>query len=276
MAEKVEHSQANLNSQQNDARKVRKSPDFQPMMPGVISRERSFVRTSNQQNINKRRSLAFNVPGNQQSGQMRGKPAMDIYRPPNVRGEMAAPIGGGGGGGGAGSGGVNKLNVNAQEFTMTGNCSPTEALSNRAKLQSTTFFQFVANLPHQRPRPEPLFGPVRECECEREQTAGGSLAGQHARRNEGQPPSLHFGDASNQSSSGWSNASHELPLQWQYTPYNESGKVCPGAQGPADVFGIPKPVPAELWTAISAEPQWLYRSVYERQCPATLQVPVFG
>ncbi|XP_017152076.1 uncharacterized protein LOC108162052 isoform X1 [Drosophila miranda] len=145
MAEKVEHSQANLNSQQNDARKVRKSPDFQPMMPGVISRERSFVRTSNQQNINKRRSLAFNVPGNQQSGQMRGKPAMDIYRPPNVRGEMAAPIGGGGGGGGAGSGGVNKLNVNAQEFTMTGNCSPTEALSNRSSLI------FPTNVPGQSP-----------------------------------------------------------------------------------------------------------------------------
>ncbi|BFF93907.1 uncharacterized protein DMAD_11658 [Drosophila madeirensis] len=127
MAEKVEHSQASLNSQQNDARKVRKSPDFQPMMPGVISRERSFVRTSNQQNINKRRSLAFNVPGNQQSGQMRGKPAMDIYRPPNVRGEMAAGAGGA-------VAGANKLNVNAQEFTMTGNCSPTEALSNRSSL----------------------------------------------------------------------------------------------------------------------------------------------
>ncbi|XP_060653229.1 uncharacterized protein LOC132789305 isoform X2 [Drosophila nasuta] len=85
MAEKVEISAAtfNNNNQQNDARKVRKSPDFQPMMPGVISRERSFVRTSNQQNINKRRSLAFNVPGNQ-AGQMRGKPAMDIYRPPKL------------------------------------------------------------------------------------------------------------------------------------------------------------------------------------------------
>ncbi|XP_030556813.1 uncharacterized protein LOC115759853 isoform X2 [Drosophila novamexicana] len=84
MAEKVEISAATFNNnQQNDARKVRKSPDFQPIMPGVISRERSFVRTSNQQNINKRRSLAFNVPGNQ-SGQMRGKPAMDIYRPPKL------------------------------------------------------------------------------------------------------------------------------------------------------------------------------------------------
>lgn len=50
MAEKVEISAATFNNnQQNDARKVRKSPDFQPIMPGVISRERSFVRTSNQQ-----------------------------------------------------------------------------------------------------------------------------------------------------------------------------------------------------------------------------------
>ncbi|XP_037708347.1 uncharacterized protein LOC119546260 isoform X1 [Drosophila subpulchrella] len=134
MAEKVELAQASLNGQQNDPRKVRKSPEFQP---GVISRERSFVRTSNQQNINKRRSLAFNVPGNQ-TGQMRGKPAMDIYRPPNVRGELAAPAGGGGGGDGTSgvAGGVaNKLNVNAQEFTMTGSSgAPAEALSNRSSL----------------------------------------------------------------------------------------------------------------------------------------------
>jgi len=47
MAEKVELlAQASMNGQQNDTRKVRKSPEFQP---GVISRERSFVRTSNQQ-----------------------------------------------------------------------------------------------------------------------------------------------------------------------------------------------------------------------------------
>ncbi|KAH8263685.1 hypothetical protein KR044_012508 [Drosophila immigrans] len=141
MAEKVEISPAtfNNNNQQNDARKVRKSPDFQPIMPGVISRERSFVRTSNQQNINKRRSLAFNVPGNQ-PGQMRGKPAMDIYRPPNVRGcELATSVSnGGGGGGGVGIGGgvagvANKLNINAQEFTMTPPPSA-EALDNRSSL----------------------------------------------------------------------------------------------------------------------------------------------
>ncbi|KAH8333460.1 uncharacterized protein [Drosophila kikkawai] len=138
MAEKVEHAQASLIGQQNDPRKVRKSPEFQPVIPGVISRERSFVRTSNQQNINKRRSLAFNVPGNQ-TGQMRGKPAMDIYRPPNVRGELAAPVGGGGGGASGANGAAvctaNKLNVNAQEFTMTSSSgAPAEALSNRSSL----------------------------------------------------------------------------------------------------------------------------------------------
>ncbi|EDV32222.1 uncharacterized protein Dana_GF14154, isoform A [Drosophila ananassae] len=131
MAEKVEQAQqASLNGQQNN--NVRKSPEF----PGVISRERSFVRTSNQQNINKRRSLAFNVPGNNQTGQMRSKPAMDIYRPPNVRGELAAPAGNGGDGAIGGVGGAaNKLNVNAQEFTMTNSSgSPAEALSNRSSL----------------------------------------------------------------------------------------------------------------------------------------------
>lgn len=55
MAEHVEQSQQaahQLNNQQNDARKLRKSPEFQPMpnlTPGAILRERSFVRTSNQQ-----------------------------------------------------------------------------------------------------------------------------------------------------------------------------------------------------------------------------------
>ncbi|XP_043068636.1 uncharacterized protein [Drosophila bipectinata] len=130
MAEKVEQAQqASLNGQQNN---VRKSPEY----PGVISRERSFVRTSNQQNINKRRSLAFNVPGTNQTGQMRSKPAMDIYRPPNVRGELAAPAGNGGVGAIGGVGGAaNKLNVNAQEFTMTNSSgSPAEALSNRSSL----------------------------------------------------------------------------------------------------------------------------------------------
>ncbi|KAM7353932.1 uncharacterized protein ACRADG_005828 isoform 2-T6 [Cochliomyia hominivorax] len=88
MAEKVEQQQMN-NNQQNDVRKIRKSPEFQTqqvVVPASITRERSFVRTSNHQNINKRRSLAFNLQtgGNSQAVQMRGKPTMDIYRPPKL------------------------------------------------------------------------------------------------------------------------------------------------------------------------------------------------
>lgn len=58
-------------------------PDF--TTPGAgLTRERSFVRSNpqyQQQQNNKRRSLAF---GQQPSfAQMRGKPAMEIYRPPS-------------------------------------------------------------------------------------------------------------------------------------------------------------------------------------------------
>ncbi|CAG9799044.1 unnamed protein product [Chironomus riparius] len=69
--------------------------------PAGISRERSFVRASNPQNynifqnMNKRRSMGFQQ-------QIRMKPALEIYRPPNIR--MDIP--------------QNKLNVHAQEFTM--------------------------------------------------------------------------------------------------------------------------------------------------------------
>ncbi|XP_065355361.1 uncharacterized protein LOC135949843 [Calliphora vicina] len=88
MADKVEQSQQ-MNNNQNDVRKIRKSPEFQTqqvIVPASITRERSFVRTSNHQNINKRRSLAFNLQtgGNTQTVQMRGKPTMDIYRPPKL------------------------------------------------------------------------------------------------------------------------------------------------------------------------------------------------
>lgn len=72
--------------------------------PG-ISRERSFIRASNQQNANKRRSLAFTqsqAMQHAQQQQLRGKPPMEIYRPPNVRMDGLA----------------NKLNVHAQEFQM--------------------------------------------------------------------------------------------------------------------------------------------------------------
>lgn len=76
--------------------------------PG-ISRERSFIRTSNQQNANKRRSLAFTqsqaMQHAQQQQQLRGKPPMEIYRPPNVRMDGLPNQN-------------NKLNVHAQEFQM--------------------------------------------------------------------------------------------------------------------------------------------------------------
>ncbi|XP_058815296.1 uncharacterized protein LOC131678892 isoform X2 [Topomyia yanbarensis] len=77
--------------------------------PG-ISRERSFIRTSNQQNANKRRSLAFSQSqamqhAQQQQQQLRGKPPMEIYRPPNVRLDGHPNQ-------------INKLNVHAQEFQM--------------------------------------------------------------------------------------------------------------------------------------------------------------
>ncbi|KPU73854.1 uncharacterized protein Dana_GF14154, isoform B [Drosophila ananassae] len=54
----------------------------------------------------------------------------------DVRGELAAPAGNGGDGAIGGVGGAaNKLNVNAQEFTMTNSSgSPAEALSNRSSL----------------------------------------------------------------------------------------------------------------------------------------------
>lgn len=59
-------------------------PDFSS--PGAgLSRERSFVRSnpSMQQQINKRRSLAFGQQPNFGQQQMRGKPALEIYRPPS-------------------------------------------------------------------------------------------------------------------------------------------------------------------------------------------------
>ncbi|XP_037038768.1 uncharacterized protein LOC119076221 isoform X2 [Bradysia coprophila] len=69
-----------------------------------IQRERSFVRINNnsnnqQNNANKRRSLVFQQ-------QMRGKPALEIYRPPSFYSDVRL------------DGPQNKLNVHAQEFTM--------------------------------------------------------------------------------------------------------------------------------------------------------------
>uniref|UniRef100_A0A1B0BLR3 Uncharacterized protein n=1 Tax=Glossina palpalis gambiensis TaxID=67801 RepID=A0A1B0BLR3_9MUSC len=90
MAEKIEQAEQSLHINHNEGRKVRKSPEYQAqqqplVVPASITRERSFVRTSNQQNLNKRRSLAFNLQASvNQSGQVRGKPTMDIYRPPKL------------------------------------------------------------------------------------------------------------------------------------------------------------------------------------------------
>uniref|UniRef100_A0A1B0DL57 Uncharacterized protein n=1 Tax=Phlebotomus papatasi TaxID=29031 RepID=A0A1B0DL57_PHLPP len=83
---------------------VKKAPA--PTAGGLgIIRERSFVRTPNhQQQMNaKRRSLMQLHPQHQQQQQMRVKPALEIYRPPNVRIDGLSQ---------------NKLNVHAQEFTM--------------------------------------------------------------------------------------------------------------------------------------------------------------
>lgn len=121
MSDKVEqHQQPQPQQHQqqhhNTNQRVHKSPEFQmsAMMPGGITRERSFVRTSNNhQNINKRRSLAFNMQTGIQPNQIRTKPAMDIYRPPKLNynlqhsssSSMVYPSGPAGGGGGGGVGG---------------------------------------------------------------------------------------------------------------------------------------------------------------------------
>lgn len=56
MAEKVEQQQ--MNNNQNNVGKIRKSPEYQTqqvVVPASITRERSFVRTSNHQ-VNKKNS----------------------------------------------------------------------------------------------------------------------------------------------------------------------------------------------------------------------------
>ncbi|KAL7045072.1 hypothetical protein ACKWTF_002148 [Chironomus riparius] len=54
--------------------------------PAGISRERSFVRASNPQNMNKRRSMGFQQ-------QIRMKPALEIYRPPKFTMGMQSNMG---------------------------------------------------------------------------------------------------------------------------------------------------------------------------------------
>lgn len=89
MAERiVAQTTANL-IQSNDFKNGTKLADFSIIAnPGSVTRERSFIRTNHQhqQNMNKRRSLAFNHQPNMhqhQQQQMRGKPALEIYRPPS-------------------------------------------------------------------------------------------------------------------------------------------------------------------------------------------------
>lgn len=50
-----------------------------------LTRERSFIRTPNQQKQqNKRRSIAFNPQHEIQQHQLRIKPAIELYRPPSM------------------------------------------------------------------------------------------------------------------------------------------------------------------------------------------------
>lgn len=90
MADQVEtqtqYQQQHQQSQQSSTTDLKKNvsfPDFSSAGAG-LTRERSFVRSSPQhlqQQNNKRRSLAF---GQQPTfAQIRGKPAMEIYRPPS-------------------------------------------------------------------------------------------------------------------------------------------------------------------------------------------------
>lgn len=103
MAEQVAQAQPVNNQihQNNDLKKFDKVNETPNVNPANITRERSFVRSSNHQqhNLNKRRSLAFNSTNaqqqmlhhhqqqhhqqQQQQQHMRVKPAMEIYRPPS-------------------------------------------------------------------------------------------------------------------------------------------------------------------------------------------------
>lgn len=70
--------------------------DFSAGVPGVIMRERSFVKSSRESLKRRSQTMATLKTG--------GKPTMEIYRPPNVRTDLPHVPG--------------KLNVHAKEFTM--------------------------------------------------------------------------------------------------------------------------------------------------------------
>ncbi|GAB0093444.1 MIF4G domain-containing protein [Sergentomyia squamirostris] len=115
---------------QTNGELMKKTPGA-PASGGLgIIRERSFVRTPNhtQQMNAKRRSLMQLHPQQQQQQvqQMRVKPALEIYRPPNVRIDGLAQ---------------NKLNVHAQEFTMNRSAMFTPAGNNLQHSKSSSNMQ---------------------------------------------------------------------------------------------------------------------------------------
>lgn len=74
----------------------------------ALTRERSFIKQNKDMLQNKRRS--------QTMATIKGKPTMEIYRPPNVRSDGTTPGG--------------KLNVHAKEFTMNNELQSSKSSSN--------------------------------------------------------------------------------------------------------------------------------------------------
>ncbi|CAG9786924.1 unnamed protein product [Diatraea saccharalis] len=99
----------------NELQRSYRMQDF--ASPGVIMRERSFVRPQSHHNMHhnqfpnngKRRSMILT--------NAKGKPTLEIYRPPGVRTDGVAPAA-------AAPASTNKLNVHAKEFTMAKPADP--------------------------------------------------------------------------------------------------------------------------------------------------------
>lgn len=156
-------------SVRNELQRSYRMQDF--ASPGVIMRERSFVRPQSHHNIHhnpfpnngKRRSMILT--------NAKGKPTLEIYRPPGVRSDgtagtpVTAPSPITAGSGAQNSVTSNKLNVHAKEFTMA---KPSD-LQNRPTmglgfagmgLQHSRSAVLHAQVPHFRPMPPPLVGSV--------------------------------------------------------------------------------------------------------------------
>lgn len=90
MADQTMVQQKILKSDVKKSVKIQNFPvQQQQHLADAISRERSFVRQNTiqqQQNANKRRSSILHSQQHQQQQrhQIRGKPAMEIYRPPSI------------------------------------------------------------------------------------------------------------------------------------------------------------------------------------------------